>query len=231
MKNTKSIVDILLRNMYSPYAYDNDAIHHLIMALAPTAADGKNYASDGLGFIFHQYRGRIPEETTKQTAEILNLEPDDDLIAVEFLKRSESAIALMNLKHLNVNAEDGYIAAVNEIHAEMPELKRGLAKSVSHLFSEVETEKHYKTMSAKRAFAELENKLRNITPGLPSSLPNGLVERLAPTANAKYAFSVPYLLFVPSDLLSFANDTVTGLSEIDNMLVAKLAGAAPIEYL
>ena len=204
----KKYVDELLNTMNTPLAYDEQALHHHVVALTYDAVGGKSVLPfDALCMIVYRYEGRIPQRTLGAVAEIIGLEScnQKDLFK-ELLNRSASLIAVLNRKQLGEeSAVADYSEAVKQYGQKLPKRKRHFLRN---LFSRFDESVHYDLMTYPQLLESLKGGLGKIGQGIPGSLPQELCSQLAVTNELAYALAYPYLLYRRESLYQFCEDMI-----------------------
>ena len=205
----KNYVDELLNTMNTSLAYDDQSLHHRIMALSCDAVNGCNkLAYDTLAMIVFRYEGRVPETTLKAMADILELETcETKAVQRELLKRSDSLISTLNQMTLGYEgAESAYAAAAAKLREKLPARK---SHPIRKKLAEMEGESCYRLMNNAQLVDALRRKMNGIGQGVPGSLPAELISRLGVTTKTAYALSYPYLLYDDSRLVRLYEETLT----------------------
>ena len=204
----KNYVDELLITMNTPLAYDEQALHHHIVALTFDALSGKSALPyDALSMIIYRYEGRIPQRTLGAVAEIFGLEPCEwKVLLKEVLNRSESLIALLNRKHLgDKKAAADYSEIVKQYSEKLPNRRHHYLR---YAFSQLDGSVRYDLMTYPQLLASLKEGLGKIGQGVPGSLPQGLCSQLAMTETLSYVLTYPYLLYQRDCLGQFFEDVL-----------------------
>mgnify|MGYP007070224786 CR=1 FL=1 len=204
----KNYVDELLLTMNTPLAYDEQALHHHIVALTFDALSGKSALPyDALSMIIYRYEGRIPQRTLGAVAEIFGLEPCEwKVLLKEVLNRSESLIAVLNRKQLgDKQAAADYSEAVKQYSEKLPNRRHHFLR---YAFSQFDGSVRYDLMRYPQLLTSLKEGLEKIGQGVPGSLPQGLCTQFAVTDKISHAFTYPYLLYRRECLYQFCEDAL-----------------------
>lgn len=204
----KKYVDELLAAMNTSLAYDEKALHHHIVALTYDAVNGSEALPfDALAMVMFRYEGRIPEVTLEAVAEILGLESGNAKgILNELLKRSGSHISILNrIVTGDKDAEESYASAVTKCREALPKRRRHwLRKKMAESDGRV----CYRLMDNAQLLESLRKRIKDISQGIPGSLPQGLCDQLGVTKGTAYVLAYPYLLFDKNRLTKLYEDAL-----------------------